>query len=88
MSFEFLVPVHVMILSDSQAALRAIRSLAHQSGQWLLKKITQGVNSLREKSGHTISLRWVLGHAKLSENERANLVAKAATEEGCKRTIF
>lgn len=37
---EFLGPVHVTRLSDSQAALKAIRSPARQGGQWLLKKIT------------------------------------------------
>lgn len=82
MSIGFSSSVHVTILSDSQAALKAIRSPVRQGGQWLLEKIMLDVNRLKDQTGHTISMRWVPGHAKVDENEEANLAARAATEKG------
>ena len=75
-------PVRVVILSDSQSALKALRNPSRQSGQWLLRKIIMDIDKLKKKAGHTVSLCWVPGHAKVKENEEADSAARAATEEG------
>lgn len=78
----FLDSIYITLLSDSQSALNALKKPARQSGQWLLKQIVLAINDLKTNTGHTILLLWVPGHAKVAENERANLAAQAATEKG------
>lgn len=82
MSMGFPHSSHVTILSDSQAALKALKKPARQSGQWLLREITQNVSDLKAQMEHTISLCWVPSHAKVDLNEKADHAAKTATKEG------
>lgn len=82
MESGFSQPTQVTVLSDSQAALRALKAPACQSGQWVLRQITHSIHELEKSRGHTIMLQWIPGHANVVENERADLAARAATEVG------
>lgn len=89
MNSGFAHPTHVTIFSDSQAALKALREPACQSGQWLLRKITLDISTLEKETGHTISVRWVSGHSKVDEmREQIGPQKWQLKREGCLRKSY
>jgi len=69
----------IVLLSDSQRALRAIQ-VGHVSGskRTLLYRILQGVASLTKKKTD-VRLRWVSAHEEIAGNEEADEAARAAS---------
>lgn len=51
MESGFSQPAQVTILSDSESALKALRGLARQSGQWILRQITLDIHGLEKRPG-------------------------------------
>ena len=76
------------IVSDSQSALKAIIKAAAKSGQAIIQRIQDQVQSLK-KWNVSVRLCWVPGHADSEGNEAANQLAKqavSATEDHYFRT--
>ena len=77
--------VPVWILSDSQAAIMAVkragkRGIASTRG---LKEVVSLISQCEEEYGAgAVSLTWVKAHVGIPGNERADLEAKAAVENG------
>ena len=68
---------HIEILSDSQAALKALTSNKIKS-----KLVWNCLNNLKTLANHNkLSLKWVPGHEGISGNERADQLAKKAAAE-------
>ena len=67
------------IFSDSQAAIKAIRNPARQSGQFIISKILDNIENLRvQNPSMYIYLQWIPGHHNIEGNEQADMAAKAA----------
>ena len=73
---------NVVVYSDSQAALKAIRNVDTTSKVvWSCKEV------LREaKENHRIALRWIKGHADHTGNELADYLARQGSEMRCHTT--
>jgi ribonuclease HI len=67
-----------IIFIDNQAAIKSAHFPKNQSGQYLLLKTVQLINSLREK-GIQIQLHWIPAHTGIPGNEAADQAAKEAT---------
>ena len=67
---------HIVIASDSQAALRALTAPMFKSK--LVLECRQTLNSLGEKS--ILQLIWVPGHENIEGNEEADKLAKKGSE--------
>jgi len=68
------------IFTDNQAAIQAIGSPKHQSGQYIIEEILDTIDRIHEKSPtSTIHFEWVPGHEGIRGNERADQAAKKAT---------
>jgi ribonuclease HI len=68
----------VVVFSDSQAALKAIRTPGRPSGQYILAQIVQALDHLKQ-NGRTVELRWIPAHQGIEGNELADRAAKEAT---------
>ena len=67
--------ISVIILSDSQKALRAIvLPFTFQENRYLRSQVYQKTEKLQQ-SGHPITFQWIPTHFSLIENEKANLLA-------------
>jgi ribonuclease HI len=71
----------VIVFSDSQAALKRIRTDKIGPGQTLAKEIIAQATKLVE-SDIRIILRWVPSHIGIKGNEKADIIAKKAAENG------
>lgn len=67
-----------IILTDSQAAIRACAAPGRSSGQYILHQISQLAAQLQEH-GWNIQLQWLPGHEGVYGNEHADALAKDAT---------
>lgn len=67
--------ISVTIFTDNQAAIRAIHSPKHQSGQYMLRDLAQKIINC----GNTVQIHWIPAHVGVSENEAADMTAKEAT---------
>ena len=75
----------VLILSDSQAAIMAVRKagkrgIARTRG---LREVVSLISDCEKEFGKgAVSLAWVRAHVGIPRNERADLEAKSAVEAG------
>ena len=65
------------IFTDNQAAITSSCAPLRQSGQYILRKIVEAMNTHRTKSH--LHLHWVPAHIGIPGNELADLAAKEAT---------
>ena len=68
----------VTIYSDNMSVLLAISNPRHQSGQFIIQRIIQGLWSIQRR-GRKIRLAWVPAHAGLPGNEAADRLAATTT---------
>ena len=71
----------VIVFSDSQAALKRAQTDKIGPGQALAKEIIAQATKLVE-SGVRVILRWVPSHIGIEGNEKADMIAKKAAENG------
>lgn len=67
----------VAIMTDNQAAIRAVHSPKRPSGQYIVRKIYDLLDLLW-KEGVKVSFHWIPAHTGIPGNERVNREAKAA----------
>jgi ribonuclease HI len=60
---------HIWIFSDSQTAIRCIENCTHF--------LADEIHKTTEKSSSKTHIHWILEHADISENEKANQLAKS-----------
>lgn len=75
--------LEVTVFSDSQYALKALKSLGQDSGQFLVGSIaslSHGINSSRNNV--KVCFQWCLALSKIPGNEIAHKLAPSATEKG------
>jgi ribonuclease HI len=68
---------------DNQAALVAIKSEMNKSGHHLAANILQTAKQLLERKGNSrfsLTFRWSAGHVRITGNEDADKLAKAAAD--------
>lgn len=65
--------------ADNQAALLRLRIPENTPGQQWQKRAIRAATTLRDR-GNTVSLEWVPGHVNVRGNERADKLAKQATD--------
>ena len=73
----------ITVFSDSQYALKALKRLGQDSGQFLVGSIaliSHGINS--SASNVKIGFQWCPAHSNVPGNEKAHKLAKSATEKG------
>jgi hypothetical protein len=70
----------VTILSDSQAAIRAVARPGRPSGQYILQDIYIRAKVLQE-AGAELRVQWVPAHVGIAGNEEADRVAKLAASQ-------
>ena len=77
--------VDILVLSDSTAALRAIKRTA-RSGRGRTRDLVEVVDEVGRRSllGLSTQFGWVKAHAGVDGNERADLMAKA----GCRESLL
>lgn len=75
--------VVVTVFSDSQYALKALKRIGQDSGQFLVGSIASlghGINS--SSSNVKVCFQWCPAHSKILGNEIAHKLAQSATEKG------
>jgi ribonuclease HI len=73
--------LRIIIFSDSQSALEAIKAgNSAKGGRDLLRRIAESFFALREKDIE-VEFRWVPGHSGVCGNEQADIAAKAAASQ-------
>ena len=75
-------PLHSIIFSDSQEALKALKAPAQQSGQFLIRNITSLAATINKSGSASVRYQWCSGHSKILGNERAHNLSRKATEPG------
>lgn len=70
----------LVVFSDSQAAIQAVRNPKRPSGQYVLTRIYDHVRAIRSQRQTPISItiRWIPAHEGVPGNEAADGCAKAA----------
>ncbi|KAI0993691.1 hypothetical protein K3495_g14493 [Podosphaera aphanis] len=71
---------HIIIFSDSQAALQRLKSYDNRPGQMWLSRSLKAARELQEQ-GVTITLEWVPGHSDILGNIEVDKMAKEAAQE-------
>jgi len=69
-----------VIVSDSQAAIRAASKPSRQSGQAVTRLMVNTAREIRSRGGPHVRLQWVPAHAMVVGDEIADELAKKATE--------
>ena len=69
----------VTVFSDSQSALQALANPRQQSGQMVLRGISERLERIRAQEVTTVMLRWVPAYAGVPGNEHAHQLAQQAT---------
>ena len=73
---------HIILYSDNSAALSTICDPKPRKGQILCHNFYKNaIKWLNQSTTHRITLAWCPGHSNICGNERANKLAKAATEQ-------
>ena len=72
--------------ADSQVAIQSTTSIKPKSGRHLVDMFNKCFNTAcRANSNLNLTIRWIAGHMKAEGNERADKLAKEATEGKCSR---
>jgi ribonuclease HI len=71
---------HIAILSDCSAALQAILDFTPKPAQYLAMFFSKKALAFLENPDHRISLYWTPSHCGVDGNERADELAKKATQ--------
>jgi len=78
---DILPSTAVTIFSDSQSALQMLANPRQQSGQAVLRSISERLERITTQTAATkVGLRWVPGHSGVLGNEDAHRLAQQATE--------
>ena len=78
----------LVIFSDSQPAIQAVRNTKRPSGQYVLRHIYDHVRATRSRQTPTlITIRWMPAHVGVPGNEAADEAAKSAALWGAGGTI-
>ena len=67
----------VNIYVDNQAAIQAAADPRRQSGQYLLKEVVQGINTLQE-AGIQVEIHWIPAHMRVPGNKEVDRAVKEA----------
>ena len=70
----------VTLFSDGQSALPALANPRQQSGQIVLRRITERMERIKAQEHTTVLLRWVPGHTGVPGNEHAHQLPYKATD--------
>ena len=76
-------PPALNIWTDNQAAIESTANPQSQSGQYILKRITTKLAVLRENN-IPVTIRWIAAHKNVPGNERADQLAKEASQQATK----
>lgn len=74
--------LHSIIFSDSQEALKALKTPAQQSGQFFIRNITSQAATINKSRFASVRYQWCPGHSKVLGNEKAHTLSRKATEPG------
>jgi ribonuclease HI len=74
---------HIAILSDCSAALQAILDFTPKLAQYLAMFFSKKVLAFLKNPDHYISLYWTPSYCGINGNERADELAKKATQPNC-----
>src|SRR5271170_2490386 len=67
------------IFTDSQPAIKSLAKPKRQSGQSIIKRILDGIDTLYETNpSYELQLEWVPGYKGIEGNEKADEAAKQA----------
>ena len=69
----------IIIFTDNQASITSTAEPKTQSGQYILKRIVENIDQLRQRGNIALEIRWIPAHRGVSGNELADAVAKEAS---------
>jgi len=78
-------PKKMVIFTDNQAAIQACHHPSRASGQYIVRAITEKVDTLRAAGWHVL-IQWIPGHEGAHGNELADTAAKEAASEAATQT--
>jgi len=83
MIFGFNLPENtkVSLYTDNSSLIKAVKKAISTSGQHLVKKLRESANNLCCK----LTIMWISGHSEVMGNEKADELAKQATEHRSSR---
>lgn len=74
--------LHPVLFSDSQEALKSLKSPGQQSGQALITSIIRNAQDINQLTKASVQFQWSPGHSNIPGNETAHRLAKEATRKG------
>ncbi len=74
--------LQLIIYSDSQEALKALKNPGQQSAQFLIRNIIKHAAEINQLKHASICYQWCPGHSKVPGNEEAHGLSRKATEPG------
>ena len=70
----------VTIFSDSQSVLHALADPRQESGQMVLRSVSERLEQIKSQEDTTVVLRWVPGHTGIPGNEHAHQLAQQPSD--------
>ena len=81
-------PSSAIIFSDSQCALEAINNTTNQSCQYIVRSISDRIESIRKNGLYSVVFQWAPRDSQISGNKRAREAAHQATEQNKAPVIY